>query len=325
MLVELGMLFDIRSGDYHALRELAPGNVPLVSCGDTDHGYIGRYSIPPEKRHENAVTVAYNGAPLLAKYRPYSFGAKDDIGILYPHEDTSELSKVYVAATLNALRWRYSYGRKCFKNKLLNFRIDVPTRTSESGTLQIDDRQVRTLLGDRPLDRRPTRVATTKGCSHSITWKRYRLSDLVVLRHGDFHSLERLGAGICTTVSRTTNDNGVVGRFERPIGSTLYPGGTITVSTVGADAFVQTEPFIATDNVVVLRPKGMMPLPSVYLLAAMINSRKWRYGYGRQCYKNKLATMEIDIPWKEGLFDHEAAQWLVSNHPYWMFVKNNVH
>ena len=325
MSVELHKLFDIQSGDFHALKELGPGPTPLVSCGDINHGFVGYFDIPKENRYANAVTVAYNGAPLTAKYRPYEFGAKDDIGILRPRRVMPEISLIYVASALNALRWRYSYGRKCFKGKLRNLLIDVPIQDSPNGSVRIDDDRIRELVGERDLDLRPDGPPRASQPKHTNTkWERKRLSSLFDLKRGDFHSLNALGEGEWTTVSRTTNDNGVVGRYERPDGSILYPAGTITVSTVAGDAFVQTKPFIATDNVIVLIPKQILPLSTICLLAAAINSRKWRYGYGRQCYQKKLAAMQIELPWKNGELDHQAAELLVSHQPYWDFFEDSL-
>ena len=99
---------------YHATSELDYGDTPLVSCGNINHGFIGYYDIAPEKRYSDAITVAYNGQPLTAKFRPYKFGAKDDIGVLTPHMPVGQLALVYVAAMLNSMRWRFPYGRKCF-------------------------------------------------------------------------------------------------------------------------------------------------------------------------------------------------------------------
>ena len=67
-------LFRVRSGTIHAAdQELAPGDTPLVSCGDVNHGLVGYFKIPEEQQYEDALTVAYNGSPLTAKYRPYRF------------------------------------------------------------------------------------------------------------------------------------------------------------------------------------------------------------------------------------------------------------
>lgn len=315
--VMIGDLFWVRSGDIHAAdKELAPGDIPLVSCGDVNHGLVGYFQIPNEQQYEDALTVAYYGSiPLTVKYRPYRFGAKDDIGVLEPKDPMSPRILLYVAALLNARRWRYSYGRKCFKRKLEAVEIVMPK----------DHSYVERLLGRIPLDKRP--CIATRTPSHSVRtseWVERRLDDLFDLTHGDFHSLKGLAAGPFATVSRTEADNGVVGYFEQPDGSTLHPPGLITVSTVSGDAFVQMERFQATDNVVVLLPRQSMQRTTSYFIAAMINGQKWRYGYGRQPYIGKLSALTIRLPWHSDALDETAIEHMVESQPYWQFVETSL-
>ena len=156
------------------------------------------------------------------------------------------------------------------------------------------------------------------------TWVRKRLDEIFRLIRGDFHSLGALGPGPWTTVSRTTNDNGVAGYYERPDESNVYPPGTITVSTVGGDAFVQPHEFIVTDNVIVLQPCGEMPLETVVLITASINQQKWRYSYGRQCYQQKLSALTVEVPWRDGDLDHGSARRIVRQQPYWDYFRQTV-
>ena len=323
MNIELAKLFRITSGDYHAVRELAPGTVPLVSCGDINHGFVGRFDIPPERRYSDVITVAYNGSPLTAKFRPYEFGAKDDIGILQPLQPISIQSLVYVAAVLNRMRWRYSYGRKCFKGKLEKLLVDVPVRVNGK-SMEIDDGRIGKLVRISKLDKRPLQEVRMRNTEDRATWTRRRLDELFDLSRGDFHSLAPLAPGSWPTVSRTTNDNGVVGYYERPEGSIINDPGLITVSTVGGDAFVQASNFIVTDNVIVLRPRTPMLLPTSVLIAAMINRQKWRYSYGRQCYQRKLSSLTVEVPWRAGELDHHMARSIVEQLPYWGFVRETV-
>jgi hypothetical protein len=125
--VAIDTLFEVHSGDFHAIKELDPGTVPLVSCGDTNNGVVGYFDIPKEFTYQNAITVAYNGSwPLLTKFHPYRFGAKDDVAVLIPRSETGRETLIYVAVMLNRLTWRYSYGRKCFRQKLQNVTIPIP-------------------------------------------------------------------------------------------------------------------------------------------------------------------------------------------------------
>ena len=109
-------LFEVKSGDYHSMNELDAGNTPLISCGDTSNGLIGYFEIPDEFIYERALTVAYNGSwPLMTKFHPYRFAAKDDVAVLLPLQPMNDATLLYVAAMLNRMIWRYSYGRKCFR------------------------------------------------------------------------------------------------------------------------------------------------------------------------------------------------------------------
>ena len=323
--VPISSLFSVRSGDFHAAsKELGPGPVPLVSCGDINHGFVGYFDIPKEMQYHDAVTVAYNGQPLTAKFRPYVFGAKDDIGILKPRASTSARALVYVAAMLNARRWRYSYGRKCFKNKLEAVEVELPVRTSKPGMWHLDLDYIDGVLGNVPLDMRPSTTASAKRAVPCSKWVERRLDEVFNLVRGDFHSLKELAAGRFATVSRTEADNGVVGYYEQPDGSKLHTPGVITVSTVSGDAFVQVEPFIATDNVVVCIPQTPMRSTSAYFIAAMINYQKWRYSYGRQPYIGKLSGLTIHLPWRKGRMDEATMETIVRRQPYWNYVSEQV-
>ena len=118
-------------------------------------------------------------------------------------------------------------------------------------------------------------------------------------RKGFFHSIADLDPGEYLTVSRISTDNGFVGFFDKPTKAEIWEPKTITVSTVTGDAFVQPLPFIVTDNVVLLNEKNPLKLTSLYFIQFMINQVRWRYSYGRQCYKTKFAETEIILPIKE--------------------------
>jgi hypothetical protein len=98
----------------------------LKSCADTDEGITGYYDIDTSKTYENTLTVTYDGLPLTAKYHDYRFAAYDNVGVLVPRHDYRKTTLVYMAAAITSKRWRYSYGRKCYKSKLTNLKIVVP-------------------------------------------------------------------------------------------------------------------------------------------------------------------------------------------------------
>jgi hypothetical protein len=110
------------------MSELDPGRVPLISCGETDNGLVGYFDIGAEFIYQRALTVAYNGQPLTTKFHPYKFAAKDDVAVLLPRHKMQDATLLYMAAMLNRMIWRYSYGRKCFREKLRQVNILVPLK-----------------------------------------------------------------------------------------------------------------------------------------------------------------------------------------------------
>ncbi|MDX1991044.1 MAG: N-6 DNA methylase [bacterium] len=165
---------------------------------------------------------------------------------------------------------------------------------------------------------------TTQSVS-SVRWQKFGVEELFKLEKGHFHSIAALNEGEYPTISRVSDDNGFVGFYELPEKAKVIPAGTITVSTVSGDAFVQPIPFIATDNVVLCIPTEKyehLSMASRYFIAFMIDRGKWRYSYGRQCYKKKFAKTEILLPvTAAGEIDEVYMENLVKNTTYWPFVQ----
>ena len=156
-------------------------------------------------------------------------------------------------------------------------------------------------------------------------WKRYKVTELFNLKRGNFHSIADLDPGTYPTVSRVSTDNGLVGFYEKPSNASVWSPKTITVSSVTGDAFVQPVNFIATDNVVLCILKdeyAHISLNALMFIELMLDAVKWRYSYGRQCYKTKFAVTEIVLPCTgRGDIDWEYMETVVENTPYWPLVK----
>jgi hypothetical protein len=123
------------------------------------------------------------------------------------------------------------------------------------------------------------------------------------------------------TISRVSDNNGVEGYYQPPQKAKIYQPGLITVSTVTGDAFVQLQEFMATDNVVICIPKNALKVTTLFFIQMMINLTKWRYSYGRQCYKAKFAQTKIYLPIKgnEDL-DENLMKRIITNTSYWSFL-----
>ncbi|HEY5208006.1 MAG TPA: hypothetical protein VIJ42_01035 [Stellaceae bacterium] len=319
--VRLADLFEVESGEFHATHELDPGEVPLISCGAVEDGLIGYFDVPQGFRHHNCVTVAYNGSwPLLAKYHPYDFGAKDDVAVLTPRYPMRDSTLLYVAAVLSLMAWRYSYYRKTFRARVRNTLIPIPMNAEK-----VDETAIESLAVPEAGAVTPVRRVISGLPSSANQWKRFPIADLFKVARGDFHSLADLDPGPYMTVSRVITDNGVVGYFDRPEGAVVYPAGTITISTLGGDAFVHMDEFIASDNVMILLPTEPISVTTLLFVALMLNHQKWRYSYGRQCYRAKFMATELWLPVQQqkgsDALDEPYMRSIVERGGYWPVIE----
>lgn len=116
----------IKTGDYHVSGELDPGTIPLVSCSAENNGFEGKFDVPADNVVKNAITIASDGQPLTSYYHYYSFVAKDNVIIGIPKRDYRFTTMLFFTTQINSLRWRFSYGRKCYLNKIHKIRIFLP-------------------------------------------------------------------------------------------------------------------------------------------------------------------------------------------------------
>jgi len=123
----LGDIYDLVPGDFHSLSNLPAGSIPIVSCGDANNGVSGYVDVV-KGTHKNRLTIAFNGMnTLTAKYHPYEFAAKDDVAVCLPRNQLRLTTELFIQMMINRERWRYSYYRKCFAEKLRRFAIHLPT------------------------------------------------------------------------------------------------------------------------------------------------------------------------------------------------------
>jgi hypothetical protein len=120
----LAEIFDLKAGDYHHLGGLSRGTVPVISCGDEENGLCGYFDV--EHVYSHKMTIAFNGATLTAKYHPYEFAAKDDIAVCIPKTPLQLTTLLFIQVILRREKWRFSYYRKCFKEKLERVTIPLP-------------------------------------------------------------------------------------------------------------------------------------------------------------------------------------------------------
>jgi len=144
---ELSDLFYINSGEYHSINNLKKGEIPLISCSDLDNGISGFYNIPNDKTDRDCITIAYDGKPLTAKFHNYKFSAYDNVGVITPINPLKKTTLLFITLLLNLERWRYGYGRKCYKQKLGKLKIKLPV--DKNGN--VDEETIEKIMKNRDI------------------------------------------------------------------------------------------------------------------------------------------------------------------------------
>ena len=265
-------LFSIHTAKSTSFDNYADGPIPFVSNGTYNNGIIG-YVEPQEGDRVfdgNTISISAFCDAIVQRvpYLPRGNGGSGLI-ILVPKNPMSEKELMMYAGIINTtLKWKYSYGRMVTKSRLSKESIPILSTNDLDFMAQL-----------KFLTEKNT-VTTYKG---SIQLQRKALSEYFDFIHGDFHSIKELSHGEMPTVSRINKNNGIIGLFSPPDGATIHNPFHITVSTVTGDAFVQLNKFIATDNVVICKPRINMRITTLIFIAMSINLEKWRWSYGRQC------------------------------------------
>ena len=107
-------------------------------------------------------------------------------------------------------KWRYSYGRKCYKKKIPHIRIPLPM-ISDS---RLDEKWI-ALQFPRPLASYVPQQTSSRITVGYVTLNKVSLASLFDIETGDFNSYGGFTAGNCMIISRSAENNGLAGTSPR--------------------------------------------------------------------------------------------------------------
>lgn len=314
---------EVKRGDYHASSHLEKGSIPLISCKTEDHGVEGWFDIPLDDTYTDVVTIACDGTPLTSFYHPYRFAAKDNILVCTPNEGIKASTIYYAIAYLNKERWRFSYGRKCYENKVGKVSILFPI--NDYG--EIDQTMIENILKEKKMnDFIPKKRETQKITPISIiNFKRIPITDLFILKSGDYHNASSLPEGTIPLISCGEKNNGVIRQCSVPEDK-IYEN-TLTIAYNGQPLTTKYHPyrFAAKDDVAICIPIKELKESTFIYLQFILNRQRWRYSYGRKCFREKMERQQLFVPLNtKGEIDEENIEKIVSNTNYWDYLIGTV-
>ena len=124
------------------------------------------------------------------------------------------------------------------------------------------------------------------------------LEEIFNITSGTYHAINELDPGNFPLISCGNLNNGVVGLFDIPE-ENLFRN-SLTVAYNGQPLTTKYHPYIfgTKDDVAILVPKYELFEITLLFIASQLNQLQWKFNYGRKCYREKMKTVQINIPIK---------------------------
>ena len=235
------------------------------------------------------ISVALGGSVLssFVQYKPFYTGFH--VMVLEPKNEIRLEEKLFYCHCIKMNAYRYRYGRQANKT-LKNIELPELPDWLKTYSLNYDIITTKIIRKELPLN-------TSK-------WRKFKMDEVFVFHKGKRIIKEEMAQGDTNFVASIDNNNGIREKIDRV---PVHRGNCITVNYNGSvgEAFYQTLPFCASDDVNVLYPKNWTLNKYIGLfLITIIRFNKYRFGYGRKWTLDKMKETLIALPsTDEGLPD----------------------
>lgn len=248
------------------------------------------------------ITVALGGSVLSSFVQRKAFYTAFHIMVLEPRHKMSFSEKLYYCMCIQNNKYRYSYGRQANKTlKDINIPDTVPEWVNGMSISPITTRRAAvTAIASRP-------------------WKEYRMGDLFRFVKGRRLTKTDMIDGPINYLGAISENNGVRQHIEVSP-EDISAANCITVNYNGSvgEAFYQSEPFWASDDVNILYADGWtMNKFNALFIVTVIKANRYRFSYGRKWTMDKMKESIIKLPQKEdGSPDFEYMESYIKALPY---------
>lgn len=279
-------LFSISQGNSFELMNMdlsKNSDVNFVSRTAQDNGVVAQVCVDDAVNPFPAgcITVALGGSVLSSFVQLKPFYTAFHIAVLQPKKELSLQEKLYYCMCIHANAYRYSYGRQANKT-LKNVELpDVaPQWVHSLSILPYKTANSSSALPMRNVD----------------GWREFELGGLFKFVKGKRLTKDDMSEGNTNYLGAISENNGVRQLIDAPA---IFNGNCITVNYNGSvgEAFYQSEPFWATDDVNVLYADGWTLNKYIALfVATVIKANRYKFGYGRKWTMEKMKQSPVKLP-----------------------------
>jgi len=308
---QIGRLFDVilSTGDLK-IADCDPGEIPLISSGQTNNGIVGYIN----KKGDGKAQLFSGGKITVDMFCNAFYQDKDfysvshgRVNILSPKFKADPSVLLFICTLINKERYRFSYGRALYSKEVEKMIIKLPVCKDENNNPVIDPEKKYSDNGYIPdfeyikeyIERLRHKPLVTKNKVKQKPrldidkWEEFRVGDIFdKVKVKKFSATPEIEGDI-PYISSTSSNNGVSAKVcETPI-----KGNCITVSTNGScfDAFYHKNPIVVSSDVEVLYSDKLNEANAIFL-CTVLRQEKFRYSYGRKPKSNKVFDTVIKLP-----------------------------
>lgn len=279
-----------------------PAEINFVSSQGDNNGVVSKVKklagikIYPA----GVITVPLKGTVLAAHVQPEECYVAHQIAVLSPIKEMTLQEKLFYCTCIQHNAYRFSYGRQA--DKTLE-EMELPDVVPAWVYVQ----QINPVT---------TENETPIGHIDYAVWCEYPLGKLFEIQKGKRLTKEDMEEGNDNYLGAIDDNNGIRQKINAEY---LWKPNCISVNYNGSvgEAFYQSEPFWASDDVNVLYPNGWELNKYIGLfIATVIKAERPKYNYGRKWKKEIMEKSIIKLPTKNGVPDWTYMENYIKSLPY---------
>ena len=136
-------IFNIKKGNTP--KKQNDGSVFLVSATGLNNGVSKTVASATNPNKRGLITVSSNGAVGDAFYQNQDFYATGDVNILFPNFDYNQFVAMFLITVIRQEKFRFNYGRKWGKEKMLSHKIKLPVNKNNQPDWQFMEDYIKSL------------------------------------------------------------------------------------------------------------------------------------------------------------------------------------
>lgn len=255
-----------------------------------------------EPQPAGVLSCAGGGSVLSTFVQTEPFYSGRDLYTLTPKKEMSLQEKLYWCMCIKANAYKYTYGRQANKTlKDIELPDAVPKWVRATLISPYTTANVNNALPLLSLDK----------------WGEFTLGQLFNFVKGKRLTKVNMLEGSTNYLGAISDNNGIRQLIDAPA---IFQANCITVNYNGSvgEAFYQSEPFWATDDVNVLYAKGWVLNKYIALfIATVIKANRYMFSYGRKWTMEKMKESPIKLPiTPQGSPDWDYVERYIKSLPY---------